>query len=110
MGMGAADIVGWFLSFLTGAVLLTWLYNESRGSLLVVALFHAAVDIVFTSDISSQSVTNAAGVLIMFWGIIVLVAAGPAYLSRRGKMIKLDQCTAVTSFVHRDGHVAPTDS
>jgi membrane protease YdiL (CAAX protease family) len=109
MTMGAADVVGWFLSFLTGAVLLTWLYNESRGSLLVVALFHAAVDIVFTSDISSQSVTNAAGVLITLWGIIVLVAAGPAYLSWRGKMIRLDQNAAVTGFVHRDGHAAPAD-
>jgi uncharacterized protein len=109
VSMGAVDIVGWFLSFLTGAVLLTWLYNESRGSLLVVALFHATVDIVFTSDISSQPVTNGAGVLITLWGIIVLVAAGPGYLSRRGKMIRLDQSDAVTGFVHRDGHIAPTD-
>jgi membrane protease YdiL (CAAX protease family) len=109
MGMGATDIVGWFMSFLTGAVLLTWLYNESRGSLLVVALFHAAVDIVFTSDVSSQSVTNAAGVLITFWGIIVLVAAGPAYLSRRGKIIRLEQGAVVTGFVHRDGYIAQTD-
>jgi membrane protease YdiL (CAAX protease family) len=104
MTMGVADIVGWFLSFLTGAVLLTWLYNESRGSLLVVALFHATVDIVFTSDISSQSVTNGAGVLITLWGIIVLVGAGPAYLSRQGKMIRFDQGVAVTGFVYRDGH------
>jgi membrane protease YdiL (CAAX protease family) len=109
MGMGAADVVGWFLSFLTGAVLLTWLYNESRGSLLVVALFHAAVDIVFTSDVSSQFVMNATGVLITFWGIIVFVAAGPAYLSRRGKMVRLDQSDAVTGFVQRDGYIAQID-
>jgi membrane protease YdiL (CAAX protease family) len=109
MTMGAADIVGWFLSFLTGAVLLTWLYHESRGSLLVVALFHAAVDIVFTSDVSSQSVVTTAGTLITLWGIIVLVAAGPSYLSWRGKMIRLDQNASVTGFVHRGGHVALTD-
>ena len=101
--MAPADIAGWFFSLLTGAVLLTWLYNESRGSLLVVALFHAAVDVVFTSDISSQFVVTAAGVLITFWGIIVLVAAGPGYLSRRGKMVRLYNGNAVTGFVHRDG-------
>jgi membrane protease YdiL (CAAX protease family) len=109
MVMGAADVVGWFLSFLTGAVLLTWLYNESRGSLLVVALFHAAVDIVFTSDISSQSVTNAAGALITFWGIIVLVAAGPAYLSWRDKMIRLYEDAAVTGSIDRYDHITQTD-
>jgi membrane protease YdiL (CAAX protease family) len=101
--MGAADVVGWFLSFLTGAVLLTWLYNESKGSLLVVALFHAAVDIVFTSDISSQPVITTAGVLMTCWGFIVLVVTGPNYLSRHGKMIRIFQGAAVTGFVERNG-------
>ena len=109
VSMGTVDIVGWFLSFMTGAVLLTWLYNESWGSLLVVALFHAAVDIVFTSDVSSQFVTNAAGVLITFWGIIVLVGAGPGYLSRKGKMIRLYEGDAVTGLIRRDGRVAQID-
>lgn len=106
--MDAAGVAGWFFSLLTGAVLLTWLYNESRGSILVVALFHAAVDVAFTSGISSPTMVNAAGALITFWGIVVLVAAGPRYLSRQGKMIRLGDGGAVTGFVHRDGRVAPT--
>ena len=84
--MGALEVAGWFFSLLTGAVLLSWLYNESRGSILVVALFHAAVDVVFTSSISSPFVVSATGALITVWGFIVLVAAGPRYLSRRGRM------------------------
>lgn len=43
--MNGAGIAGWFFSLVTGAVMLTWLYNGSRGSILVVALFHAAVDV-----------------------------------------------------------------
>ena len=105
VSMDAAGIAGWFFSLLTGAVLLTWLYNESRGSILVVALFHATVDVAFTSDISLPSVVNAAGALITLWGIIVLVAAGPRYLSRRGMMIRLPAGDAVTVFVYRDGQV-----
>jgi len=101
-GMGAAGVAGWFFSLLTGAVLLTWLYNGSRGSLLVVALFHAAVDVAFTSSISSPSVVNGAGALITIGGIIVLVAAGPRYLSRHGKMIRLHDGDAVTGLVQRD--------
>lgn len=85
--MGAAGIAGWLFSLLTGAILLTWLYNGSRGSLLVVAFFHAAVDVAFTMNAaSSATVVNIEGALITTWGILVLILAGPARLSRRGKV------------------------
>ena len=100
MSMGAAGVAGWIFSLLTGAVLLTWLYNESRGSLLVVALFHAGIDVAFTSDISSQFVVNAAGALITIWGIVVVVAAGPACLARRGKMVQVHPNCATTHHVN----------
>lgn len=88
MSMDVAGVAGWMFSLLTGAVLLTWLYNESRGSLLVVAVFHAGVDVAFTSDVSSPFVINTAGALITIWGIIVVLAAGPRYLARHGKMVR----------------------
>jgi len=100
--MNAAGIAGWLFSLVTGAVLLTWLYNGSKGSLLVVALFHAAVDVVFTSAISSPSVITTAGALITVCGVMVLVATGPGYLSRRGKMVSLHDRGEVTGFVDRD--------
>lgn len=86
LDMDIAGTAGWFFSLLTGAVLLTWLYNSSRGSLLVAALFHATIDVAFTSDVSSDFVVNAMGFLITVWGIGVLVWAGPKYLSGAGKM------------------------
>lgn len=85
--MGLSGVGGWVLSLLTGAVLLTWLFNSSRGSLLVVALFHATVDIAFTSDIASPFIVAATGVLITLWGLAVLVIAGPRTLSRTGKVV-----------------------
>ncbi|MEO7792021.1 MAG: CPBP family intramembrane glutamic endopeptidase, partial [Vicinamibacterales bacterium] len=87
--MNAAGVTGWFFSLVTGAVLLTWLYNGSKGSLLVVAFFHAAVDVAFTSAISSPLVVNIAGALVTVCGVMVLVVTGPRYLSRRGKMVSL---------------------
>ncbi len=107
-GMNAAGIAGWLFSLATGSVLLTWLYNASRGSLLVVALFHASVDVVFTSDQSSPIVVNATGALITVWGVIVVVAAGPGYLSRRGKMVRQNDGAAVTGLVQRDRSIGPT--
>jgi membrane protease YdiL (CAAX protease family) len=100
--MGAAGIAGWFFSLLTGAVLLTWLYNESRGSVLVVALFHAAIDVAFTSSASSPFVINATGALITFWGVAVIAVAGHRYLSKGGKVVRLSHRGAVTAYVRRD--------
>jgi membrane protease YdiL (CAAX protease family) len=85
--MDAIGVVGWLFSLLTGSVLLTWLYNESRGSILVVAIFHATVDVAFTSSIASTSVVNITGVLITLWGIIVLIVAGPRCLAKHGKVV-----------------------
>jgi uncharacterized protein len=101
-GMDVAGIAGWLFSLVTGSVLLTWLYNGSRGSLLVVAIFHAAIDVVFTSEGSTPAVVNAAGALITIWGVIVVVAAGPRYLSKRGKVVRLYHSAAITGFVQRE--------
>lgn len=101
VSMGPSGALGWLFSLVTGAVLLTWLYNESRGSLLVVALFHAAVDVAFTSEIASEFVVNAAGAMITVWGLVVLVVAGPRFLSRKGKVVQL-RGHAVQSFVERE--------
>ena len=104
-GMDALGVAGWLLSLLTGAVLLTWLYNESRGSILIVAVFHATVDVAFTSSIATPPVVSIAGALITIWGIIVLLVAGARHLSRRGKMIALHgaQQQVATPNVH-SGH------
>lgn len=100
-GMNAVGIAGWLFSLVTGSVLLTWLYNGSRGSLLLVALFHAGIDVVFTSQSSSPVAVSIAGALITVWGVIVVVAAGPGYLSKRGKVVRLYHGPAVTGFVQR---------
>ena len=86
--MGAAGILGWVLSLFTGAILLTWLYNETRGSLLVVSVFHATIDVAFTAGIDSAFAMNALGAMVTLWGLAVLVFAGPRFLARAGKRIQ----------------------
>ncbi len=105
--MSVAGVAGWLFSLVTGSVLLTWLYNGSRGSLLVVAIFHAAIDVVFTSTTASAVVVNTAGALITVWGVIVVISAGPAYLSRHGKMVSHKHDGAITRFLARDPHFEP---
>lgn len=67
--MDVGGIAGWVMSILTGAILLSWIYNKTSGSILIAALFHATIDIVFTSQASSGKIVNYLGFLITLWGI-----------------------------------------
>lgn len=86
-GMDALGVVGWLFSLLTGAVLLTWLFNDSRGNLLVVALLHASIDVAFVS-VTSAGLAPMLGAAVTCWGIWVLIVFGPARLARAGKVVK----------------------
>jgi membrane protease YdiL (CAAX protease family) len=83
--MGAGEMAGWFLSLFTGAILLTWLYNSSRGSILIVALFHGSIDLAFTSKPIDAAVVNTMGALIVLWAIVVVAITGPTNLSLRAR-------------------------
>ena len=77
--MGPAEIVGWYFSLLTGSVLLTWMYNGARGSVLIVAVFHAMLDVAMTSP-SPGSLSTVMGALLTIWGVVsigALVRAKP---------------------------------
>lgn len=81
--MDIAGIVGWLLSLLTGSILLSWLYNSSRGSILACAIFHATIDIAFTADIADKNVVGITGFLITMWGILIVVIFKWNNLSRQ---------------------------
>lgn len=79
--MDAAGIFGWTFSLLTGSILLTWLYNSSRASILICAIFHSTIDIAFTADIAENSM-NYMGFLITVWGILTIVIFKPKNLAK----------------------------
>jgi uncharacterized protein len=83
MKMGFGGAMGWYFSMLLGTVLLTWLYNSSQGSILIVAIFHGVMDIVFTFPSSAEMATTL-GMLMTLWGIIVLLVYKPAARSHAG--------------------------
>lgn len=82
MAMEISGTLGWLFSLLTGSVLLTWLYNSSKASILVCAIFHATVDIAFLADFNDQNISNYMGMLITIWGIATIVIFKPLNLSR----------------------------
>lgn len=74
-------ILGWLFSLLTGSILLTWLYNSSRASILICAVFHSTIDIAFTADFTDKNIMNYMGFLITVWGILTIVIFKPKNLA-----------------------------
>jgi uncharacterized protein len=81
--MGLAEIIGWLLSLFTGRLLLGWILNSTRGSILICAVFHAAIDVAFVSDFTTPDRSNYLGILITVWGVAVVLVCGAKNLSGR---------------------------
>jgi membrane protease YdiL (CAAX protease family) len=81
-------LVGFLLGLLAGAITFTWLYNSTGGSILLVAVWHAAFNFV-TGCLACKTGVTAAVVsaLVMVWAVVVVVWFKPATLSRVGKQV-----------------------
>ncbi|ABN07353.1 Abortive infection protein [Methanocorpusculum labreanum Z] len=66
-----ADIIARFVWFLPGVLIVTWLYNRSRGSLLILVLFHASID-AFPQILPAQTANagNIFNVLLLILAVI----------------------------------------
>jgi CAAX protease family protein len=71
--------------FLALAIVLTWLYNSMRGSILTVALFHGGYNFWAASGGAGGLVTSTIDALFIIWAVAVVVVFGPANLSHKEK-------------------------
>lgn len=79
--MDFAGIFGWVFSLFTGSILLTWLFNSSRASILICAIFHSTIDIAFTTDFADKSIINYMGFVITVWGVLTIIIFNPKNLA-----------------------------
>ena len=85
--LGLAGATGWLVSLVLGSILLTWLFNSSRGSIGAVPLFHAALDIFITSPVAPQ-LPNVMGALLTVGTLGLIPVFGRQDLSRQSHVVE----------------------
>jgi uncharacterized protein len=78
--MSNYPFVPWFIGLLANAFLFTWLYNSTKGSLLLVALFHIALNT--AGGLISGVSTIASAIVTSIVAILVIAIFGRTNLSR----------------------------
>jgi uncharacterized protein len=83
--MNMAGIAGFFMSLLMGAIVLTWFYNSTNGSLFIAAIFHAMIELMFISANITVKMSSYLGVAITVAAFLIIVIAKPLNLSLQPK-------------------------
>ena len=81
--MGFLGAIGWAVSIAFGAIFLTWLYNSSRASTLMVIIWHGT----FNAAVSATggNIAMITSIMVIIWAVVISQRCGPAELSCTGK-------------------------
>src|SRR5215217_1387334 len=105
--------VAFFASVFPMSILLTWVYNSTGGSLLMVVLLHATVNLPVTLVIDDLGTRGRVPSLLYFGllvvaAIVVVMVAGPKHLSRKHRKQEEEQQGAAEPAVATPEVVKPT--
>jgi uncharacterized protein len=105
--------VAFFAAVFPMSVLLTWVYNSTGGSLLMVVILHATVNLPVTLVIDDLGTRGRVPSLLYFGllvvaAIVVVMVAGPKHLSRKHRKQEEEQQGAAEPAVATPEVVKPT--
>src|SRR5262245_50881140 len=86
--MGLRILPGFLLGVLAGAIVLSWLYNSSGGSVLTAALWHASFNFVTASPNAGGVVAAVTSTLVIAWAIAVVWRCDWATLATRLRSVR----------------------
>lgn len=86
MGL-AAGLPTLVISITAAAIVFTWIYNSTRGSLLMVVLFHALFDMLSVSKAGGASAPAVMSAVVWILAVVLVIVFKPANLSREEKQV-----------------------
>ena len=81
-------LIGFLFGVLAGSIFLTWLYNSSGGSILIVAVWHGLFDYVTAcTECKSGLVAAIISTVVMIWAVVVVLAFKRLNLSHKERQM-----------------------
>lgn len=77
---------GWALGLFAGALVFTWLFNSTGGSVPVVAVGHGCFNFLSASNVGDGVLAAVISTVVMVWAVVVLLLYRPQHLSRRARV------------------------
>jgi len=72
--------IGWVIGLFAGAVFLTWLYNSTKYSILMVAIWHACFNFMTASKAEIGFLPALVSAVVIVWAVLVIIIYKPKYL------------------------------
>lgn len=94
--MSTYPLLPYAIWFLAQAVLYTWLYNNTRGSLLIAVLLHGIANLIGVFSAAPWATTGITVVV----ATVVVAVYGPKHLSRTGVRVTLPAADRSTGALH----------
>lgn len=77
-------IPGWIIGLMAGSVVLGWLYERARSSLLIVALFHTFLNVASATPATEGLPAAITSSVVIVWAVLILRRERTPGLPRRG--------------------------
>lgn len=79
--------IGWAIGLFAGALVFTWLFNSSGGSVLILAVWHGCFNFMTASAAGNGLLAAVVSTVVMIWAVIIVIHYKPATLSRHPKVV-----------------------